>query len=100
MALKITGIPQSVCTIRVLEVLAEKGVTDFELYKPNMAAKEHKVSIDASSDVYPRTNCDPNFQAKAHTDKQPFGVIPVLEDGDFTLYGTMLGLANFLSHQL
>jgi hypothetical protein len=45
MTFKITGIPQSVCTVRVLEVLAEKEVTDFELYKPNMAAKEHKVGI-------------------------------------------------------
>jgi hypothetical protein len=53
MTFKITGIPQSVCTIRVLEVLAEKDVTDFELYKPNMAAKEHKVSIHESSSVLP-----------------------------------------------
>ena len=49
MTFKITGIPQSVCTLRVLEVLAEKGVTDFELYKPNMAAKEHKVSVHEPS---------------------------------------------------
>jgi len=45
MTLKITGVPQSVCTLRVREVLAEMDVTNFELYKPNMAAKEHKVSI-------------------------------------------------------
>jgi hypothetical protein len=50
MSFKITGLPQSVCTLRVLEVLAEKGVVDFELYKPNMAAKEHKVSIH----IFPR----------------------------------------------
>jgi glutathione S-transferase len=26
-------------------------------------------------------------QKAPYTDKQPFGVIPVLEDGDFRLYG-------------
>lgn len=56
MTFKITGIPQSVCTIRVLEVLAEKGVVDFGLYKPDMAAKEHKVSIQESPNVLPNSS--------------------------------------------
>jgi len=60
------GFTYSTCTQRVLTVLAEKGVTDFTTYTPDMRKGEHKQS--------------------PHIDKQPFGVIPVLEDGDFTLY--------------
>ncbi|KAH6698491.1 putative glutathion S-transferase II, GST-II [Leptodontidium sp. MPI-SDFR-AT-0119] len=54
------------CTQRVLLRLAVLGVTDFTLYSPDVMAGEHK--------------------KLPHTAKHPFGLIPVLEDGDFTLY--------------
>ncbi|RVW54522.1 Glutathione S-transferase F13 [Vitis vinifera] len=66
MALKLHGIPMSTCTTRVLTCLHEKGL-DFELVPVNLFAGEHK---------------QPPFLAK-----NPFGQIPVLEDGDFTLFG-------------
>ncbi|RVX20514.1 Glutathione S-transferase F13 [Vitis vinifera] len=65
MALKLHGIPMSTCTTRVLTCLHEKGL-DFELVPVNLFAGEHK---------------QPPFLAK-----NPFGQIPVLEDGDFTLF--------------
>ncbi|RDW57373.1 hypothetical protein BP5796_12823 [Coleophoma crateriformis] len=54
-------------TLSSLLVLAEKGVTDFKLVTPDFQAGEHK--------------------AKPHTDKCPFGTVPVLEDNGFILYG-------------
>ncbi|KAJ9696452.1 hypothetical protein PVL29_008602 [Vitis rotundifolia] len=66
MALKLHGIPMSTCTTRVLTCLHEKGL-DFELVPVNLFAGEHK---------------QPPFLAK-----NPFGQIPVLEDGDLTLFG-------------
>ncbi|CBI32223.3 glutathione S-transferase F13 [Vitis vinifera] len=65
MALKLHGIPMSTCTTRVLTCLHEKGL-DFELVPVNLFAGEHK---------------QPPFLAK-----NPFGQIPVLEDGDLTLF--------------
>lgn len=65
MTLIITGVRNSTCTARVLTTLAEKGVTDFTINVPDFATGEHK--------------------KPPITDKQPFGVIPILEDGDFTL---------------
>ena len=44
MPFTIIGISHSVCTLRPLLVLAEKGVSDFTLHAPNIAAGEHKVS--------------------------------------------------------
>jgi len=43
MPFTLTGISHSVCTLRPLLVLAEKGVSDFTLHAPNIAAGEHKV---------------------------------------------------------
>ncbi|XP_042505452.1 glutathione S-transferase F13 [Macadamia integrifolia] len=65
MALKLYGVPMSTCTSRVLACLHEKCV-NFELVPVNLAVGEHK---------------QPPFLAK-----NPFGVIPVLEDGDLTLF--------------
>jgi len=62
----IIGNNVATCTQRVLMTLAELGVTDFTLYSPDVMAGEHK--------------------KPTHTAKHPFGLIPVLEDGDFTLY--------------
>lgn len=66
MRLVIYGAAAATCTQRVLTTLLEKGVTDYTLNTVNLAAKDHK---------------RPEFLAK-----QPFGNIPVLEDGDFTLF--------------
>lgn len=43
MTIKIVGINQSNCTLRPLLVLAEKGVTDFELKPINLTIGEQKV---------------------------------------------------------
>jgi len=66
MAFHLIGSPGSTCTQRILTVLAEKGVTDFTIYQPDFMNGEHK--------------------KPEHTAKQPFGQIPVLEEGDFRLY--------------
>ncbi|PSN61607.1 putative glutathion S-transferase II, GST-II [Corynespora cassiicola Philippines] len=66
MSLKLIGLKQSICTSRPLLVLAEKGVTDFELKPVDFAAGEHK--------------------SAAHLALQPFGQIPVLDDNGFLLY--------------
>ncbi|EED23155.1 glutathione-S-transferase theta, GST, putative [Talaromyces stipitatus ATCC 10500] len=66
MAFKLYGSPLSGCTQRVLLVLAEKGVEDFELLPVNLMKGEHKM---------------PNY-----TEKHPFGVIPLLEEGEFRLF--------------
>ncbi|XP_043710872.1 glutathione S-transferase F13-like [Telopea speciosissima] len=65
MALKIHGIPMSTCTARVLTCLHEKGL-EFELAPVNLSVGEHKQTPFLS--------------------KNPFGQIPVLEDGDLTLF--------------
>lgn len=44
MSFTLTGIAQSICTLRPLLVLAEKGVEDFTLHAPNIAGGEHKVN--------------------------------------------------------
>ncbi len=62
----IYGHPASTCTQRVLLALAEKGVTDYELKIVDLSKGEHK---------------QPEYLAK-----QPFGQIPVLEDGDYRVY--------------
>ena len=66
MGLKLHGSPFSTCTQRVLTVLAEKGVTDYEIVPVNLPAGEHK--------------------QPAHVALQPFGKIPVLEDDGFFVY--------------
>jgi glutathione S-transferase len=47
MPFTLTGISHSVCTLRPLLVLAEKGVSDFTLHAPNIAAavSEHDVRL-------------------------------------------------------
>jgi len=59
------GLAMSTCTRRVLVTLHEKKA-DFDLKPINFAAGEHK--------------------SPAYLTKQPFGQIPYLEEGDFTLY--------------
>lgn len=65
MALKIYGLAMSTCTTRVLTTCVEK-CAEFELVTVNLSAGEHK---------------KPEFLAL-----QPFGVIPVMKDGDFKLF--------------
>ncbi|WP_437573272.1 glutathione S-transferase family protein [Sorangium sp. So ce887] len=63
--MKLYGHPMSTCTRKVLTVLAEKGhEAQFEL-----------VDLMKGEQKQP-----------AHLARQPFGVIPVLEDEDFSLY--------------
>jgi glutathione S-transferase len=63
--MKLYGHPASTCARKVLLTLAEKG-HEAEFVLVDLMKGEHK---------------QPAFLAK-----QPFGVIPVLEDGDFSLY--------------
>ncbi|KAL2323630.1 hypothetical protein Fmac_028009 [Flemingia macrophylla] len=65
MALKLYGLPMSTNTTRAMICLHEKEV-DFELVPVNVFSAEHK---------------QPPFLSK-----NPFGLIPVLEDGDLTLF--------------
>ncbi|KAI5060988.1 hypothetical protein GOP47_0023493 [Adiantum capillus-veneris] len=62
---KVHGIPRSACTMRVLATLLEKDVA-FELVPVNLMKGEHK---------------QPPFLAL-----QPFGLIPVFQDEDLTLF--------------
>ncbi|CAK9876048.1 unnamed protein product [Sphagnum jensenii] len=64
--MKLYGIASSTCTGRVLLSLFEKEVEDFELLIVNVRKGEGKKS--------------------EYLKLQPFGLIPVLEDGDLTLY--------------
>jgi glutathione S-transferase len=64
--LKLYGIASSTCTGRVLVTLFEKGVEDFELKVVNVRKGEGKTP--------------------EHKSLQPFGLIPVLQDGDLTLF--------------
>ncbi|KIM92927.1 hypothetical protein OIDMADRAFT_36174 [Oidiodendron maius Zn] len=73
--LKLIGVPQSTCTTRLLIVFAEKDL-EFSLYQPDLANGEQK--------------------RKPHTDKHPFGVIPVLEDGDFRIFESR-AIARYLA---
>ncbi|EJD04216.1 glutathione S-transferase [Fomitiporia mediterranea MF3/22] len=63
---KLYGAPMSTCTRRVATVLKEKGVP-YELVLIDFSKAEHK---------------SPDYVANL----QPFGQVPVLKDGDFTLY--------------
>eukprot|EP00245_Coleochaete_scutata_P010730 TRINITY_DN3844_c0_g1_i1.p1 TRINITY_DN3844_c0_g1~~TRINITY_DN3844_c0_g1_i1.p1 ORF type:complete len:212 (+),score=61.76 TRINITY_DN3844_c0_g1_i1:187-822(+) len=65
MAMKVHGAAVSTCTRRVITTLNEKGVS-FELVQVDMAKGEHK---------------SPEFLKL-----QPFGQIPVLEDGDLKIF--------------
>jgi glutathione S-transferase len=63
--MKLYGHPLSSCTRKVLVAFAEKGVVP-EFTTVDLFAGEHKGS--------------------AYVARHPFGVVPVLEDGDFVLY--------------
>jgi len=63
--MKVYGHPISTCTRKVLAILAERGAP-FEFVLVDLMKGEHK--------------------GAAHLARQPFGQIPVLEDGDFRLY--------------
>jgi glutathione S-transferase len=63
--MRLFGHPGSICTNRVLLAFAEKSVEP-ELVPVDLARGEHK--------------------SPAYVARQPFGVIPLLEDGAFVLY--------------
>lgn len=63
--MKVYGNPGSTCTRKVLMTFAEKGVTP-HVDVVDMAKGQHK--------------------SPEHVARQPFGQVPVLEDGDFRLY--------------
>lgn len=63
--MKIYGHPISTCTRKVLAVLAERNA-NFEFGTVNLMTGDHK--------------------SAEHMARQPFGQIPVLEEGDFRLY--------------
>jgi glutathione S-transferase len=63
--MKVYGHPLSSCTRKVLITLAEKGDTA-DFVHVDLFVGEHKTGV--------------------HMARHPFGVVPVLEDGDFVLY--------------
>ncbi|KAK6937411.1 Glutathione S-transferase, C-terminal [Dillenia turbinata] len=77
MGLKLYGLPMSTCTTRVLTCLHEKGL-EFELVPINLFGGEHK---------------QPPF-----LEKNPFGQIPVLEDGDLTLFESR-AITAYIAHK-
>jgi glutathione S-transferase len=76
--MKLYGNPGSTCTRKVLTVLAEHG-TKIDLEIIDLGKREQK--------------------AEAHLARQPFGQIPVLEDGDFRLYESR-AIARYLDDTL
>ncbi|CAM6107293.1 unnamed protein product [Calypogeia fissa] len=78
MALKVYGMAPSTCTARVLLALFEKHVTDFEIVDVDLGKGEHK---------------KPEFLKI-----QPFGVIPVLQDGDLTLFESR-AIARYIAYK-
>jgi len=65
MTIKLYGLTMSTCTKRVLTTLKEKGL-EFELVPVDFAGGEHK--------------------SESFREKQPFGVIPYLDDSGFIVY--------------
>ncbi|PPQ85461.1 hypothetical protein CVT25_006673 [Psilocybe cyanescens] len=65
MVLTLVGSPVSTCTRRVAMVLHEKGVP-YEFKSVNLAKQEHK--------------------SPEYVEKQPFGVVPYIDDDGFILY--------------
>ncbi|TVY58435.1 Glutathione S-transferase hmp2 [Lachnellula cervina] len=63
MTLKVYGIREATCTSRVLTVLAEKGVTDYEF-----------ITMGAA-----------DMKSPEHLARQPFGKIPAIDDDGFVL---------------
>ncbi|GMH25968.1 hypothetical protein Nepgr_027811 [Nepenthes gracilis] len=75
MAVKLYGMPMSTCTTRVMICLYELQA-EFEFVRVNPFVGEHK---------------QPSFLSK-----NPFGLIPVLEDGDLTLFESRAIIAYLL----
>jgi len=76
MGLTVIGVALSTCTSRVLATLFEKNVEDFQIKPVDYFNGEHK--------------------KPAHLKLQPFGVIPVLQDGDFNLFESR-AIARYIS---
>ncbi len=64
--MRLYGNPTSTCTRKVLATFAEKGAWPDEIVVIDLAARQQKTL--------------------AHMARQPFGQIPVLDDGDFRMY--------------
>ncbi|TVY82275.1 Glutathione S-transferase hmp2 [Lachnellula suecica] len=64
MVLKITGLASAICTQRVLTLLHEKDITDFEIIPISLA----------------------DMKGPAYLKLHPFGKIPVLDDDGYILY--------------
>lgn len=76
--MKVYGMKGSTCTRKVLTVLAEKNA-EFEFEVVDLGKGEHK--------------------QPAHLARQPFGVIPVLQDGSFTMYESR-AIIRYLNEKL
>jgi glutathione S-transferase len=76
--MKVYGHPMSTCTRKVLTTLAEKGA-DCEFVMVDLGKNEHK--------------------APEHVARQPFGQIPVLDDGDFRMFESR-AIARYLDETL
>jgi glutathione S-transferase len=76
--MKVYGHPMSTCTRKVLTALAEKGA-DYEFEMVDLGKGQHK--------------------APEHMARQPFGQIPVLDDGDFRMYESR-AIARYLDETL
>ena len=76
--MKVYGHPASTCTRKVLFTLAEKGA-DFEFVLVDLMKGGQK--------------------SAEHVARQPFGVIPVFEDGDYSLYESR-AIARYLDAAL
>ncbi|OVA14843.1 Glutathione S-transferase [Macleaya cordata] len=77
MALKVYGIPMSTATASVLTCLGEKGV-DYELVLVDLSKAEHK--------------------SPPYLSKNPFGKVPVLEDGPVTLFESR-AIIGYVAHK-
>jgi glutathione S-transferase len=64
MTIKIYGLSAATCTQRVLTVLHEKGVTDYEM-----------VTMDPAS-----------MKGAEHLERHPWGRIPAIDDDGYKLY--------------
>ncbi|GJP33215.1 hypothetical protein CLOM_g17771 [Closterium sp. NIES-68] len=73
---KIYGLNMSTCTKRVLTTLEEKAVADYELIPVDLGKGEHK--------------------SEEFKKKQPFGVIPYLDDGDVQVFESR-AIARYIS---